>query len=259
MQGRFDEARVLLTEVGAHPRALAVHAALALDVGDAKAAARTAERVLRHVPASARTERLHALDVLHRARLELGRHEEAAELLAELRAIAAAVDTAPVRACALAAEGAAHAAAGDAERARRSLEEALDLHERSGGARYESARVRLELAKTLLALGDRSQADIELDTAREDFRELGAESRSLGAESLKRMAATAASAPPGGLTPREVEILKLVATGLSNRAIGRKLFVSELTVKRHVGNVLAKLDVPSRAAAAAYAAKSGLL
>jgi DNA-binding NarL/FixJ family response regulator len=64
-----------------------------------------------------------------------------------------------------------------------------------------------------------------------------------------------ASAPkaPGGLSAREVQVLALVAAGNSNRAIAAELFLSEKTVERHVGNILAKLGVGSRTAAAAYA------
>jgi DNA-binding NarL/FixJ family response regulator len=61
-----------------------------------------------------------------------------------------------------------------------------------------------------------------------------------------------------GLSPREIEVLRLVAEGLNNQEIGERLFVSAFTVKRHVANILTKLDVPSRAAAAAYAARLGL-
>jgi DNA-binding NarL/FixJ family response regulator len=63
----------------------------------------------------------------------------------------------------------------------------------------------------------------------------------------------------GRLTRREVEVLRLIAEGLSNKRIGRRLLVSEFTVKRHVGNILTKLDLPSRAAAAAFATRRGLL
>ena len=94
--------------------------------------------------------------------------------------------------------------------------------------------------------------------------ELGALWRSEEAAALMRKGQRAAAtsdkpSASGRLTPREIEVLKLVAAGLSNRTIGRKLFVSDLTVKRHVANVLAKLELPSRAAAAAYAAKTGLV
>ena len=68
------------------------------------------------------------------------------------------------------------------------------------------------------------------------------------------------SAPrPSPLTAREREVIRLVARGLSNKEIASRLGLSEHTVHRHVGNILTRLDLPSRAAAVAYAAQSGLL
>jgi DNA-binding CsgD family transcriptional regulator len=263
LQGRFDEARAILDGLERHPQTLVRRAALALDTGDAAVAAHLAERFLRNAPSSGRTERIHALDVLHRARLALGRRKESIPVLEELRAMAGLIATAPVRACALAADGLAKAADGEYERARRSFEDANDLYANSG-APYEQARVRLELGKALIALGEQAAAKRELEEARRSLEELGAlwhaeEAAALMKEGQRAAAASDKPAAPGGLTPREIEVLKLVAAGLSNRTIGRKLFVSELTVKRHVANVLAKLELPSRAAAAAYAAKTGLV
>jgi DNA-binding NarL/FixJ family response regulator len=74
-----------------------------------------------------------------------------------------------------------------------------------------------------------------------------------------RQGGTSAAASPGGLSAREREVLRLVAEGLSNQAIGERLFVSEHTVHRHVANILNKLSVSSRAAAVAQAARRGLL
>jgi ATP/maltotriose-dependent transcriptional regulator MalT len=263
LQGRFDEARAILDGLERHPQTLVRRAALALDTGDAAVAAHLAERFIRNAPSSGRTERIHALDVLHRARLALGRRKESIPVLEELRAMAGLIATAPVRACALAADGLAKAADGEYERARRSFEDANDLYANSG-APYEQARVRLELGKALIALGEQAAAKRELEEARRSLEELGAlwhseEAAALIREGQRAAAASDKPAAPGGLTPREIEVLKLVAAGLSNRTIGRKLFVSELTVKRHVANVLAKLELPSRAAAAAYAAKTGLV
>jgi DNA-binding NarL/FixJ family response regulator len=74
-----------------------------------------------------------------------------------------------------------------------------------------------------------------------------------------RLAASAASSVPSGLTPREREVLHLVAAGLSNPRIADRLALSEHTVKRHVANILTKLDLPTRAAAVAEAARLGML
>ena len=66
------------------------------------------------------------------------------------------------------------------------------------------------------------------------------------------------SSAPAVLTAREIEVLALVAQGISNQDIGERLFISSFTVKRHIANILTKLDLPTRAAAAAYAIREGL-
>jgi len=263
MQGKFAEASGLLEGLEGHPQALLGHAALALDVGDAGSAIQLAERFLRGTPLSSCTERVAALEVLYRARLASGSTQAAGPVLTELRAIAALIPTPPLRAAAIVAEGLARAAAADHEGARRHFEDAIDLYGPSGG-RYERACARIELGTALLALGQDERARTELAAAQRCFAELGANWRCLQIAKLLETKAgqvpTSGSDPiTHGLTPREIEVLKLVAAGLSNRSIGAKLFVSELTIKRHVANLLLKLELPSRAAAAAYAAKAGLV
>jgi DNA-binding NarL/FixJ family response regulator len=90
---------------------------------------------------------------------------------------------------------------------------------------------------------------MELDAARRVFQQLGAEPDVARVEALSR----AASRIAGGLTPRELEVVRLVAAGKSNRAIAADLCLSEKTVARHVSNIFAKLDISSRAAATAFA------
>jgi DNA-binding NarL/FixJ family response regulator len=104
-------------------------------------------------------------------------------------------------------------------------------------------------------LGDEGTAVMELDAARWVFQELGAAPELARVEQLSRSSAPAA---PGGLSAREVQVLALVAAGNSNRAIAAELFLSEKTVERHVGNILTKLGVGSRTAAAAYAFQHGI-
>jgi DNA-binding NarL/FixJ family response regulator len=99
-------------------------------------------------------------------------------------------------------------------------------------------------------LGDDEGAALELDAARGVFTELGA------LPDLARLDAFAQQAPaarPHGLTGREMQVLRLVATGKTNKAIAAALYVSEKTIDRHVSNIFVKLDVPSRAAATAFA------
>lgn len=89
--------------------------------------------------------------------------------------------------------------------------------------------------------------------ARSIFMELGATPDIARIEKLLPGDAPRSGALPGGLSPREVEVLRLVATGRTNRAIGTELFISEKTVARHVSNIFVKLNVSSRAAATAWA------
>ena len=121
-------------------------------------------------------------------------------------------------------------------------------------APYEAARCRVRLADACRAHGDVGSAELELDAARDAFAELGA------VADLRTIARSddAQPAAPAGLTKRELEILRMVATGAGNRAIAQELFLSEKTVARHVANIFGKLDVSSRAAATAYAYAHGL-
>jgi DNA-binding NarL/FixJ family response regulator len=122
-------------------------------------------------------------------------------------------------------------------------------------APYEAARVRVLAGLACRQLGDGDTAEMELDAARRVFQELGA------APDLARLAKisrTAELEAAGGLTTREVQVLALVAAGKSNRAIATELFLSEKTVERHVSNILTKLGVGSRTAAAAYAFERGI-
>ncbi|MGH3055653.1 MAG: LuxR C-terminal-related transcriptional regulator, partial [Gaiellaceae bacterium] len=118
---------------------------------------------------------------------------------------------------------------------------------------YERARVRLSLATALSALGLEERSRGEAQAALEAFASLGARS----GESASRLLLGDAGASP--LTRRERQVLALVAAGQSNRGIAEQLVVSEHTVHRHVANILRKLAVPTRAAAAARATRDGLL
>lgn len=117
-------------------------------------------------------------------------------------------------------------------------------------APYELARTRVHAGLACRALGDDDAAEMELEAARDTFVQLGA------APDVARVDVFARPTTPHvshGLTARELEVLRLVATGRSNKAIAAELVLSDRTVDRHVSNILAKLGVPSRAAATAYA------
>jgi DNA-binding NarL/FixJ family response regulator len=105
-------------------------------------------------------------------------------------------------------------------------------------------------------LGDEDGALLEFDASRWVFQQLGAAPDLARVEALLRLASAAA---PGGLTTRELQVLRLVATGRTNRAIAADLFLSEKTVARHISNIFTKLGISSRAAATAYAYQHDLV
>jgi DNA-binding NarL/FixJ family response regulator len=114
------------------------------------------------------------------------------------------------------------------------------------------ARTRALLARACSERGDAEAARLELEAARAVFRQLGA------APDLARLEPPANS-DPHGLSGRELEVLRLVAAGKSNREIAAELVISEHTVARHVQNVYRKLDRSSRAAATAFAFEHDLV
>jgi DNA-binding CsgD family transcriptional regulator len=123
-------------------------------------------------------------------------------------------------------------------------------------APYDAARVRVLLGLACRELGDQEGAELELDAARWVFLQLGAAPDLSWVQALSRKAAPRAA---GGLTAREVQLLRLVAAGKTNRSIAAELVLSERTVDRHVSNIFAKLGVSSRAAATAYAYEHQLI
>jgi DNA-binding NarL/FixJ family response regulator len=174
--------------------------------------------------------------------------EEALPLVVELEAAAEKYGMDVLRAMAARARGALLFAQGDAASSLAPLRTAFELWQRLG-APYLAARVRVELAKACRALADCDGAELELAGARAIFERLGAR------HDLGGLAAALPATGTGhaGLTPRELEVLRLVAVGKTNKAIAQELSLSEKTVDRHVSNIFVKLDVPTRAAATAYA------
>lgn len=123
-------------------------------------------------------------------------------------------------------------------------------------APYECARVRVLQARCCRELGDDDAAQMEFAAAAETFRQLGAKPDSAR---LERLGAHAPSSDGLALTAREVQVLRAVATGRTNRAIAEELFLSEKTVARHLSNIFTKVGVSSRAAATAYAYEHELM
>jgi ATP/maltotriose-dependent transcriptional regulator MalT len=141
-------------------------------------------------------------------------------------------------------------AVGDAEQALRSARSSFRRWCEIG-APYEAARARVVVGVACQALGDEESAELELDAARATFESLGA------APALHDLGSRTRTSP-AGLSTREVEVLRLLARGLSNREIADQLVISEHTVSRHLQNIFGKLGVGTRAAAGAYAFEHGL-
>jgi len=171
--------------------------------------------------------------------LRVNAMDEARAACSELEALAQGLAASMVHAMAAQARGALQLAEGDAAAALRSLREAWRIWQEVE-APYHAARVRTLLGRACRALGDTDGAELETEAARTVFRRLGA------------VADTEPSASAHRLTARELQVLRLVAAGKTNKAIAAELALSEKTVHRHVSNIFDKLDVGSRTAAAAY-------
>lgn len=151
--------------------------------------------------------------------------------------------------------GAVLLAEGDLPAALTALRRALSGW-RNLGAPYDAARAHVLVATAYRALGDTDGAAMEADAARAVFARLGAE------PDLARVAALRTSPSPGGssgLTEREVDVIVLVAAGMTNREIAKELGIAEKTVASHLSHIFTKLSLPSRAAATAYAYSRGLV
>jgi DNA-binding NarL/FixJ family response regulator len=168
----------------------------------------------------------------------------------ELAELAAKRHAPPLEATSAHASGEVKLAEGDARGALEALREAFTSWRRLE-APYEAARVRVLIARACRALGDADTAVLELACAQQTFAELGAALDLAYVEELMR--GDRAGQEEDELTPRETEVLRLVATGKTNRAIAASLGISEKTIARHVSNIFMKLGLANRAAATAYA------
>jgi ATP/maltotriose-dependent transcriptional regulator MalT len=229
------------------------HALLRLTEGDLAAAEGASRRA-----ALETSDRLHRAKILPghvEIMLAVGDLATAREAADELAAIADDYTTPALRAASHESLGAVLLAEGDARSGLAALRRAGDLW-RQLQAPYEAARVRVLIARCYLALDDEDTAGLEFDAAGRVFAELGAAPDVANVERLARR-------PPSrlafGLTPRELEVLRLVATGKTNHAIAADLVVADKTIDRHVANLFAKLGVSSRSAATAFAYDHRLL
>jgi len=187
--------------------------------------------------------------------LAAGDPEDARGACRELGEIAENYESGMLAAMVAQARGAVDLAEGDARSALVSLRHAWQLwHDLE--APYEAARARLLVGLACRALGDDDTAAMELEGARGVFAQLGAAPDLAHLDSLAR---SDASSDAHGLTRRELQVLRLVAAGETNKVIADELVLSERTVDRHVSNIFKKLGVSSRAAATAYAYEHMLL
>jgi DNA-binding NarL/FixJ family response regulator len=255
LTGRLAEAeRSLRAAVEAGFEAQPGLGRLRLAQGRGEAARAGLERAL--TVATAPGDRADLLDALVEVCLDAGDVGRAERGAAELLATADLVGTSYLRAQADRATGCVLLAQGDAAAALRALRRGWAGWQ-AVGAPYESARTRVTVALAARALGDEDAAGMELDAARQTFAELGAATDLARVDALSHPDAVVSETGP--LSPREVEVLRLVARGCSNREIAERLFLSERTVARHVGNILAKLQLANRAAATAFAYEHGLV
>jgi DNA-binding NarL/FixJ family response regulator len=249
LRGEFDAAEESYREASKHGREPQPGLAL-LRLAQGKA--ETAAAAIGHLVTATRDPMARAryLPAAVEIRLAAGDHDGAAAAARDLTEIAAAAQSEIVDAMAAHARGAVQLAAGAARDALPSLRAAFTTWQ-DVGAPYIAARIRVAIADALQALGDGDGAELERDAARAVFEELGAD------PDLARLEARAdeptISEARFGLTARELQVLRLIASGRTNAVIARELFLSVKTVDRHVSNIFTKLDVPTRAAATAFA------
>lgn len=271
-QGRRGEAAALLERASAtSPRLVQAsvtlaRAELALDECDVEAARDAAERLVRTVDGAGPWQRARAHEILVRAQLSLGEAEAARGSLAQLRKLAEMAGTDAIRSYASMADGLVAAANGELSAARQSLEDAVQRFTDSG-APFETARTRLELAGTLAALGRPQSASSEAAEALTILAPLGAADAERAQALLERVQHhpgyrnAGPSADVAALSPRELEVLGLLADGRSNREMAQELFLSIRTVERHVSTIYRSLGVSgktARTAAVIAAVKAGL-
>jgi DNA-binding CsgD family transcriptional regulator len=228
-------------------------ALLRLAQGDQGAAAAAIRRVAGET--SGPLKRAGLLPAYVEIMLAMGDAEEARSACGELEEIAGGYESGMLGAMAVHARGAVELADGDARVALVPLRQASQAWQELG-APYEAARARVLVGLACRALGDDDACALDLEAARAVFTQLGA------APDLDRVDLLAPRAVPRdthGLSDRELEVLRLVAAGNSNRAIASTLVISEYTVARHVQNIFAKLRVSSRTAASAFAFEHDLL
>jgi LuxR family transcriptional regulator, maltose regulon positive regulatory protein len=263
-QGQLAEAAELFAQSEDHPLALLGSAEIALERENPQEAEALLQKFLRQMPEENKTLRAPAFELLVRTYVALDDNVQAATALRALQAITVMVKTPLLRASTAFAEGVVAVAATDYQAACYRFEDAVTLFQQSG-APYEAGHARIELANVLYALNRVEAAQKEARAALELLQSIGAQREAQRAAALLQQVEALAypsripidnSSP---LTVREVEIVKLVAEGLTDKEIANRLSISEHTVHRHIANIMTKVNAPSRAAAVAFAARQNLI
>jgi ATP/maltotriose-dependent transcriptional regulator MalT len=248
LRGDFDAAEEAYRDASRHGREPQPGLALLrLAQGDEDAAVAAIKRAVGETTEPFRRARL--LPAYAEILIAVGEADEAGTAAGELAGIAAAYESDMLRAIAAHVRGAVDLAEGEPEAALVELRRAWQAWQRLE-APHEAARARVLIGLACRALGDDDSATLELDAARAVFEELGA------VPDRERVEALSRSDEPRethGLTPRELEVLRLIAAGRTNRQIASTLVLSEHTVARHVQNIFRKLGVSSRTGATAFA------
>lgn len=225
-QGRTDEAVHLFQQAGSHPLALLGGAWVDIEQGNLARAFERACAYLRRFPEDALLERAPGNELMVRIAAATGKPAEAEQALAALEKAAGKYELPLLRAAVLSAKAILAATRGDDARAAELMEDAVVLYDNAGFV-HEAATTRRELQKARTAGGQ---------------------------------PANAPGGPPNGtLTQREMEVLRLVANGLSEREVADRLFISPHTAHRHLSNIRLKLNATTQAAAVAHAARIGLI
>ena len=248
--GQAEEAYREASRLGREPQpGLAL---LRLAQGNLDAASGAIRRVLDETGEAGR--RANMLPAYIEIMLAVGDLDAARSAARELESLAEDQGRGALGAMADHAKGAVELTVGDAGAALAPLRRAVETWQHLE-APYEAARVRELVGLACRALGDEDTAALELESAGGTYAELGAR------PDLVRVGSLAGRTPGDarGLSERELEVLRFVAAGKTNKAIAAELVLSERTVDRHVSNIFAKLGVPSRAAATAYAYEHGLV
>ncbi|WP_313958461.1 helix-turn-helix transcriptional regulator [Chelativorans salis] len=222
--------------------------------GKLQAAASAIERAMNM--SADRLQRTRLLPAYVEIMAQSGDIEAARRGAGELTATAEIFKTEVLLAMAAHAQGTVELVEGNAKAALGQLREAFDVWQRVE-APYLAARVRVQIGQACRVLGDIEGALLELEAARAVFEELGAAPDIARLERLE--AEPASPAPACMLTRRELQVLRLIASGKTNKAIAAELLVSEKTVDRHVSNIFDKLDVPSRTAATSFGYRHQLI